>query len=284
MFSTSRWLAKLRYNRRVKRLQNDDNDRGTTSGVRSEYHPYNRRIDATLVRAGKNKLIEEAMMRRRNTTDVVSYPFTLPAGSQGHRRYVLYNRFYCIFPVPDQTQAVGGALVPPSTLSGSTADESVLMAYSAWLTKCKSEHPLNETLLGALKKADRKFIHEDTVYAINHFLVSHKFAYGGYVFTDPEGVGGDTTVSLVYYRANPMIKSGLMIEPNLFFLKESHHDASTKCQISDHWSWALVDGMTQPPVGMDTDITSVPPDKTLYAVVTAPLKHEFYTQPPHTAG
>ena len=72
-----------------------------------------------------------------------------------------------------------------------------------------------------------------------------------------------------------------MVDPNLFLLKESQKDTTTTCQISDQWIGKIVDAVAVDQRVVDTDITNVPLNKTLYATVTALLKHTFITKPSH---
>ena len=254
MLSPSRWLARLRYKRRVKRL-NKPFGAGIT------------RVDANLIRADKNKPLEERLIKKK-TTDIFGYPFVLPSGPQGHRRYALYDTFYCVFPSHEGPPTGGGY------------EEGILMAYSAWMNRSKTDHPLPTSLLETLGREDKSIVQEDTVTVLNHFFIFNKFAYGGYVISADED-DGDPTVTMIYYRSQPLESTGLMVDPNLFLLKESQKDTTTACQISDQWIGKIVDAVAVDQRVVDTDITNVPLNKTLYATVTALLKHAFITKPSH---
>lgn len=222
--------------------------------------------DTNLIRAGKNKQKEEAI-RKRQTTDVCAYPFVFPTGPQGHRRYALYDTFFCTFPA-SQDQTTRSDTAP--------ADGDILLAYTAWMSRTKTDYPLHSNLINYLSQEDKTIIHLDTVCALHHFLISSKFAYGGYIMSADDG---DAHVTLVYYRAYPTSTEGLIVDPNIFFLREAQRDVSTHCQISDQWSGDMSELCAQP--GVDTDIDYVPLDKCLYATVTAYLKPNFQAKTAH---
>lgn len=247
LLSPSGWLARLRYNRRIKRL-----NRPLGSSESS--------IDANLIRAGKIKHKEAAI---RKMTDVRRYPFSFPTtGSQGHKRYVLYDSFYCIF---------------PSTVSGVESD--ILMTYTSWLSRTKTEYPLPNSVSEYLAREGRAIVHVDTVHAMNHFLIANKFSFGGHVLNADED--GYVSVSLIYYRTQPVSTEGIIVDPNLFFLKEAQKDSTTSCRISDQWSGDVADAVASAQVGVDTDIEHVPLDKCLYVAVTAYLKAGFQVKSSH---
>lgn len=248
MFSTSRWLAHMRYNRRTKRIQ------------QGGFRPYGSSTDC-LVRADKNKALEE-MINRRKTTDVCWLPFVFPSGAQGHRQFVIYENFYCILPPPLQQEEEEGAAI---------------RAYSAWLNKAKSEHPLPEGMMEKLRKDNKTVEQTDVLTAMHHFFVSNKFTPGGFVLSADEE---EPTVTLVYYRTQP-IPDGVLVNPYLFSLLDSQSDTHTHTQINNEWCGEIIKMVAAAQRGADTDITHIPLDKTLYATVTSTLKPSFFTQQTH---
>ena len=259
MLAAGRWIAQVRYNRRVKRLQ-----KGFAGN------------DACrLVRADKN-LAMNAMMDAgqsgRRTLDVCAHPFVFPSGSQTFRRYVLYNSFYCVFPPEDTSSSSTSAVV---------SQDQVLRDYGTWLTKCKREHDLPQGVIAALKKESRALIHPDAAAAFNRFYVTNKFVCGGYVLSVGDD-GEDTTVTLIYHRTQPLQKDErVLVDPNLFCLLESLGDITTHSQVHNEWCGAAAREVSLAQYGVDTDIVSVPLDKAFYATLTCALKTSFYPRDEH---
>lgn len=255
MLSASRWIARMRYSRRTKRLQ-----KGFVNDA------------CRLIRADKNLAFEAASASgNKKTTDVCTFPFQLSRQSSlSHRRYVLYNSFYCIFPPEEKTPG-------DNTM---TPDE-VLRAYGGWLAKAKTEHTLPADVLEAIKRDNKTFVYQDAAAVLNHFFVCNKFVWGGYVLSSGDD-GEDTTITLVYYRTQAISKDGgIVVDPNIFCLMESIGDITTNSEINNEWCGTIAKEVSMAQLGVDTNISSVPLDKTLYGTVTCALKTTFYTQTEH---
>ncbi|KAK3786576.1 hypothetical protein RRG08_036681 [Elysia crispata] len=256
-----RWLARLRYKKRLKSLNK----------------PFGKnayKLDTSLTRAGKNKQLEALLVKKRKTIDCVGYPFVLPKGPQGTKRIVLYDTYYCIFPPPAEI------ISTTAFIDNTNNQESILMSYSSWLKKIR-DPPLHANLTGTLKREDKVIVQRDTVVALNNFLITNKFVYGGHVLSADDD-DGDPKVTLIYYRSQPMCETGIVLDPNLFFLRESQEDTTTSCHVSDQWVGEIVSSLELAKKGVDTDImTGVPLDKVLYATVTTSLGHAFHTRQSH---
>lgn len=255
-------MAKLRYNRRTKRLQKGL--RGTDACV--------------LVRADKNLAVEALQQdatSRNNTLDVCSLPFAFPYGGrkQTHKRYALYNSFYCVFP-PDRDK---------STTTAAFQDQ-ILRDYGAWLTKCKFKYALPVSVVEVLKKENRAFVYPDSTFAFNHFYIDNKFVCEGYVLSGKDDKEEDAaTITMVYHRTQPIPKDeNIFVDPNIFCLLESLGDTTTHSQVYNEWcegDFAQKVSMAQ--LGANTDIQTVPLDKALYATLTCALKTVFFSQTEH---
>lgn len=254
MLFTSRWLARMRYNRCTKRLH---------KGFRHRLG-----AAANLVRADKNEALDK-MMKRKKTTDVCNLPFVFPHGPQSHLKYIVYDKYYCVFPIPQINKP-----------SGANDEGDVVRAYSAWLNRVKVEHPLLESLLEKLKKENKTFVYPAAMAALNHFFITNKFVVGGFFLSITDDNGPSAT--LVYYRTQPVsADTGIQIDSNLFCLLESLGDDITVAEINNNWCGDIAKSVSAAQKGADTDISFVPLDKTMYATVTGPLKTFFYTQPQH---
>lgn len=247
MLRASRWLARMRYNRRTKRLQKgfDVNDA------------------CRLVRADKNLASEAATAAStKKTTDVCTYPLVI--GQQAPVRYILYDTFYCIFPPSEET--------PTS--------HCILRAFGSWLAKAKTEHGLPADMLEAIKRENKALVHQDAAAVLNHFFVSNKFACGGYMLSSR---GEVTAVTLIYHRTQPVVRDGgILVDPNIFCLLESIGDITTHAVINNEWCGnPIAKEISMAQLGVDTNISSVPLDKTLYGTVTCALETSFFPQPDH---
>lgn len=206
----------------------------------------------TLVRAVKNR-INDAQKK----ADICLYPFVL-SQQDSHQRHVLYNAFYCVFPKDKET--------------GSRDD--ILREYGGWLSKVKSEYTLPESALNALKRENKVMVHIETALALNHFFLFYKFVYGGYMLSGGED---DTTITLIYYRTQPLPKNGgIIINPNLFYLLESIGDITSYSQIHNTWCVKVFKDISMLQLGVNTDISSIPFDKALYGTATYALKTSFF--------
>lgn len=250
MLAASRWIAKMRYDRRIKRLQKGFKDKDALK----------------LVRADKN-LAMLNLNNNKKTLDVCLLPFLFSFGA--HRRYVICNNFYLVFPPEDDT-------------SPTVSQDQILREYGAWLVKVKSEHDLPTGVVSILKKENRTFVHPDTMAALNHFFITNKFVCEGYVLSMSDD-GEYPSITQVYHRTQPIPKDDqILINPNLFNLMESSGDITTYAQIHNEWCGSVVAKIvSMAQLGVDTDIQSVPLDKALYAVVTSALKTAFYPQAEH---
>lgn len=254
MLAVKRWLARMRYKKRLKRLQ-----KGFVTN------------DACrLRRADKCLAFEDTNTSLKKTTDVCTYPFVLSQmQSQSFRRYVLYNDCYCIFPSSNAPE------------TPNVEQDQVLRTYGAWLSNAKTEHAIPTEVLEAIKRENKVFVHRDVTTVFNHFFVANKFVYGGYVLSLGDD-DGETTLTLVYYRTQPVPKDGgIVIDPNIFFFIESIRDMTTFFQINNQWCGTITKEVSMAQSGVDTNISCVPLDKTLYGTVTCALKTTFYTQPDH---
>lgn len=245
----------MRYNRRTKRLQKglEVNDA------------------CRLVRADKKigfDTSENAAYTKR-TTDVCMYPFTLSQPlSQSQRRYVIYDTFYCIFP-------------PPEDGTRPTSQDDILRAYGTWLAKAKTEHALPPEMLEAIKRKNKALTHEESAAVLNHFFVSNKFVCGGYMISSTDG-GENTAITLIYHRTQPVLRDGgILVDPNIFCLLESVRDITTHSHIINEWCGTIAKEVSMAQWGVDTNISGIPLDKTLYGTVTCALKTTFFSQPDH---
>lgn len=260
---TSRWLAKLRYNRQTKQLK-----RGFKSKNKSSTH---------LIRADKDLILEQRLKQHKNTTDVCNLPFVFPNGNQSTKRYVLFDQFYCVFPAYK--------FVAPDTITEGVADINSLVdplrAFTAWLAKAKTAYPLSESVSNALKRENKRVDKIECLMAFNYFFVSNKFTFGGYAMaTDDDG--GVPTLTMTYYRTQGIPKDlGIPVDQNLFNLLESMNDESTHVQVHNEWTGDITKLVSMAQKGTETNIDDVPLDKTLYATVTVNLKPEFFTQQEH---
>jgi len=219
--------------------------------------------DSGLVRADKNK-IKESLMQQKRTTDVIPLPFVFPTGPQNQRRYIIHDKFYCIFP-PCNTNHVK-----------SLENEEVVKRYGQWLTQIKGDDSILVKFNQALQQKDTRVVHSTSVTAFNHFFVSNKFVLGGYVLNE-------TTATLVYHRTLPVDSHGIHINPNIFCLTESEGDRTTAAEVYNVWkgespssiSAAIQSG------GCTTNITDIPLDKTMYGIVTCDIKTKFHEQQEH---
>lgn len=255
MLTAGGLIAKMRYNRRLKRLQKGCRETDT----------------CRLVRADQNLAMETINNScNKQCIDVCILPFAFPRGPQSLRRYFLYNNFYCVFPTENKTSTATPVM-----------QDQILKKYSNWLSRSQSEHALPEELLVALKRENKTFVHPDVAAALNHFYVTHKFICQGYVLSSTD-YNEKTTVTLVYHRTQPVPKNGgILIDPNIFCLMDTLGDITTHSQINNEWCGDIAREFSVAQIGVDTNIQSVPTDKTLYATFTCILKSAFYPQTEH---
>lgn len=211
---------------------------------------------------GKNQLINDAIKRRRQITDVCNYPFEFPRGDVTGRKYVLYDKYYCVFPVESSRE--------DAVTDVKGREESILVEYTNWLSLGREKNPLDATLLESLRRENKMIHYHDTVVMFNNFFIANKFEYAGHVLTD-DGDTGDSFVTLVYFRTQQV--SGIVVDKFLFSLMESQRDALTHCRINDSWSGNVVQSVAVARAEIDTNIRKpIPLDKTLYATVSTPLR------------
>ena len=212
--------------------------------------------------------------------DAISLPFVMPKGPQDDVVYIIYETFYCYIPLSDEG---------PSKIGG--GDGNAVRAYSEWLNNNKRIRGtgLSSELLSALKSSKAVVQHPDTMAALNHFLSESKFVLERHLLW----TGDDTTVTdmpmmnllpdktrdfltLVYHRTVPPDASGITMDANIFTLMSAQGDTTTALQITKIPSQEIVSLINQAIKGIDTNILRpLPTDKSLYAMVTVILSHNF---------
>ncbi len=259
----SSWLSRVKFRRNAKKL------------VRSNNTPYYK-IYRNIVRNDRNKVKEDALMRRRGM-DAVSLPFVMPKGPQDDVVYIIYETFYCEIPVSDEG-------------SSSKGDSNAVRAYSEWLNNNKRVHGtgVSSELLSVLRSSKAAVQHPDTLTALNHFLSENKFVLEGHLLWSAD----DTTVTegmmnllpdktrdfltLVYHRTVPPDASGIAVDTNIFTLMSAQGDTTSALQITESPSQEIVSLISEAIKGTDTNIVRpLPTDKSLYAMVTVILSHDF---------
>lgn len=257
---TSRWLARLRYNRQTKHLKSGFKAKNSKS--------------THLIRADKDLILEQRLKQCKNTTEVCNLPFVFPNGDQSAKRFVLFDHFYCVFPAHKVIASV------PNTDGFTEINSPVdpLRAFTIRLSKAKTTYPLAES--NALKRENKKVDKIECLMALNYLFISNKFNFGGYVMaSDDDNV---PTLTLIYYRTQGVQKDiGIPVDQNIFNLLESTNDETTHVHVHNEWVGEITKLVSMAQKGTETNIVDVPLDKTLYATVTVNLKPEFFTQQEH---
>jgi len=262
----SSWFSRARFRRSAKKL------------VRSNTTPYHK-VYRDLVRADRDKVKEAALSRRRGM-DAVPLPFVTPKGHQDDVVYIIYETFYCEIPVSDERG------------SSPKGDGNAVRTYSEWLNNNRRVHGagVSKELLSALRSSKAAVQHPDTLAALNHFLLENKFVLEGHLLwiaddttvTDTEGAVNllpDKTrdfLTLVYHRTVPPDSSGITMDSNIFTLMSAQGDTTSAMQITETPSQEIVSLLNEAIKGTDTNIVRpLPTDKSLYAMVTVILSHDF---------
>ena len=265
----SSWLSRARFRHSAKKL------------VRSNTTPYHN-VYRDLVRADRDKVKEAALSRRRGM-DAVPLPFVMPKGPQDDVLYIIYETFYCEIAVSDEE-------APPPPPKRGPGDGNAIRAYSEWLNNNKRVHGtgVSGELLSALRSSKAAVQHPDTLAALNHFLSENKFVLEGHLLW----TAADTTVTegavnllpdktsdfltLVYHRTVPPDASGITVDNNIFTLMSAQGDTTSAMQITKTPSREIVSLINEAIKGTDTNIVRpLPTDKSLYAMVTVILSHDF---------
>lgn len=244
------------------------------------YHPYPPSPQAVVASSKTKKTAVEASaeVNRRppvSTSDVCSLPFEFPSDNR-RRWFVIYDKFYCVFPAPERgaAQTVGSAVYGHDSVADTgNCDLDNFLHYRCRLQD--SRH-LPDVVTSALKASNNKIRHEDSVRALDRFFLDNHFTWAGFsIFTKTVEVDDDDDaaeaaavaaaeaetdddvgrgrleeekqipmLALVYHRSAPISNErGILVDQNIFSQFKSCADTTTRALVHNKWSDAMNNGI-----------------------------------------